>query len=244
MRGIIQYLNREGYSVPDAGFYSYIRLWMKWYRGKTSFHSYAVYNGAKRITKSRKTLGMAKRVPEDWANLLLNEKVEIVIDGEAQQKAIDEVLRANNFRVRGNQLVELAFALGTGAFVELLDDNGEVDIDYIRASMIFPLTYKNGEITECAFASERKIGQGTFVYLNIAVVINPRYTERNDSFRFNETFQNGEFSVLFFIFVNYYFQGIQNFFYCLMKFRFSWILCHDSCINFFCIRHCKSSSYI
>lgn len=167
MRGIIQYLNREGYSVPDAGFYSYIRLWLKWYRGKTSFHSYAVYNGAKRITKSRKTLGMAKRVPEDWANLLLNEKVEIVIDGEAQQKAIDEVLRANNFRVRGNQLVELAFALGTGAFVELLDDNGEVDIDYIRASMIFPLTYKNGEITECAFASERKIGQETFVYLNI-----------------------------------------------------------------------------
>ena len=184
MRGIIQYLNREGYSVPDAGFYSYIRLWLKWYRGKTSFHSYAVYNGAKRITKSRKTLGMAKRVPEDWANLLLNEKVEIVIDGEAQQKAIDEVLHANNFRVRGNQLVELAFALGTGAFVELLDDNGEVDIDYIRASMIFPLTYKNGEITECAFASERKIGQETFVYLNIHTKKeNGNYVVRNVYFK-------------------------------------------------------------
>ena len=167
MRGIIQYLNREGYNVPDAGFYSYIRLWLKWYKGKTSFHSYSVYNGAKRVGKTRKTLGMAKRVPEDWANLLLNEKVEIVIDGKEQQAAIDEVLRANNFRVRGNQLVELAFALGTGAFVELLDKEGNVDIDYIRASMIFPLTYKNGEITECAFASETRDGGSTYVYLNI-----------------------------------------------------------------------------
>lgn len=167
MRGIIQYLNREGYTVPDAGFYSNIRLWLKWYKGKTGFHSYQVYNGTKHITKSRKTLGMAKRIPEDWANLLLNEKVEIVIDGEAQQAAIDEVLKSNNFRVRGNQLVELAFALGTGAFVEMLDKDGNVDIDYVRASMIFPLEYKNGEITECAFASEHKEGSQTYVYLNI-----------------------------------------------------------------------------
>ena len=167
MRGIIQFLEREGYNVPDAGFYSYIRLWLKWYKGKTGFHSYSVYNGAKRVTKTRKSLNMAKRVPEDWANLLLNEKVEIVIDGETQQAAIDEVLHANNFRVRGNQLVELAFALGTGAFVELLDKDGNVDIDYIRASMIFPLTYKNGEITECAFASETRREGSTFVYLNI-----------------------------------------------------------------------------
>lgn len=167
MRGIIQYLTREGYNVPDTAFYSHIRMWLKWYKGKTGFHSYSVYNGTKRVSKTRKTLSMAKRVPEDWANLLLNEKVEIVVDGEEQQKAIDAVLRANNFRVRGNQLVELAFALGTGAFVELLDKDGNVDIDYIRASMIFPLEYKNGEITECAFASEHREGSETYVYLNI-----------------------------------------------------------------------------
>lgn len=167
MRGIIQFLEREGYNVPDAGFYSYIRLWLKWYKGKTAFHSYQVYNGNKQVRKTRKTLAMAKRIPEDWANLILNEKVEIVVDGEGNQTAIDEVLHANNFRVRGNQLVELAFALGTGAFVELLDKDGNVDIDYVRASMIFPLTYKNGEITECAFASETKEGKDAYVYLNI-----------------------------------------------------------------------------
>lgn len=166
MKGIIQYLNHEGYTVPSADFYSHINLWQQWYRGKTAFHDYNVYNGAKSVARTRKTMGMAKRVAEDWANLLMNEKVEIVLD-EAQQGTISDVLHANNFRVRGNQLVEVAFALGTGAFVEMLDSDGNVDIDYIRASMIFPLTYKNGEITECAFASKKQVGKDTFVYLSI-----------------------------------------------------------------------------
>lgn len=166
MNSIIQYLNREGYKVPSSGYYSYIDLWLRWYQGKTAFHSYRVYNGSKHVDRTRKTMGMAKRIPEDWANLLLNEKVEIVTD-EANQQIINDVLAANNFRVRGNQLVELAFALGTGALVETLDKDGNVDIDYIRASMIFPLTYKNGEITECAFASEHQEDKEQFIYLSI-----------------------------------------------------------------------------
>lgn len=166
MQAITQYLKTEGYGVVDSGYYSQIALWLKWYMGKTPFHNYTQYNGKKKIRRERKTLGMAKKVPEDWANLLLNEKVDIVIGHQRTHKAVQGVLQQNNFRVRGNQLLELSFALGTGALVEYLDD-GRVMMDYIRAGMIYPLAWDNGEILDCAFASERVDGKRKLIYLNI-----------------------------------------------------------------------------
>lgn len=166
MQAITQYLSKEGYGVVDNSYYNQIALWFKWYKGKTPFHQYSQYNGKKKIRRERKTLGMAKKIPEDWANLLLNEKVEIVVGNQNANKAIQQVLDANNFRVRGNQLLELSYALGTGALVEYLDA-GRVMMDYIRAGMIYPLNWDNGEITDCAFASERVEGKRRFVYLNI-----------------------------------------------------------------------------
>ena len=188
-KGILQYLSGEGYDVPEASFYKFIDLWLRWYQGKTAFHSYRTYNGKRHINKTRKTMGMAKRIPEDWANLLLNEKVEIVVGGENQQEALDAVLDSNNFRVRGNQLVELAFALGTGAFVVFKDKQDNINIDYIRANMIFPLRYENGEITECAFASESGTDKNRYVYLNIHtknergqyVIKNAYFKKQNDT---------------------------------------------------------------
>ena len=72
MQGIIQYLKSQGYSTIDQAFYRDITFWMKWYRGKTTFHNYRVYNGTRHVSKTRKSMGLAKRVAEDWANLLLN----------------------------------------------------------------------------------------------------------------------------------------------------------------------------
>ncbi len=167
MRAVTQYLKQQGYSVIDDSYYSYIDLWLKWYKGKVAaFHNYRQYNGKKKVSRTRKTLGMAKTVAEDWANLMLNEKVKIVVDKTATNEKIESVLDQNDFRVRGNQLIELAFALGTGAFVEYLDGDNVV-IDYIRAGMIYPLSWDNGTIKECAFASEKVDGKKKKIYLNI-----------------------------------------------------------------------------
>ena len=167
MQAITEYLTRNGYTAVDDAYYAQIALWQSWYQGKVnSFHTYTQYNGQRKVTRQRKTMGMAKRFCEDWAALLLNEKVRISVGNEAAQAAMDEILKRNRFSVRANQLVELAFALGTGAFVEYLD-GGEVVIDYVRGSMIYPLAWDNGIITECAFASERKQGAKKYIYLNI-----------------------------------------------------------------------------
>lgn len=183
MRAITQYLQRRGWEHLEDDSYTRIKLWESWYQGYVrSVHDYRQYNGKKRISRRRKTLAMAKTICEDWANLLLNEKVSITCEDEESTDLVWEVLNANQFRARGNQLVELAFALGTGAFVEHFDGD-EIKIDYIRAGLIYPLAWENGVVTECAFASERKCGKSVFVYLNIHRSEDSEYIIENHLFK-------------------------------------------------------------
>lgn len=187
MKAITQYLKGLGYDCVEDDFYSQIDLWQKWYRGYVpSFHDYRQYNGRKKIRRTRKSLGMAKTVAEDWANLALNEKVGIALKKKSAEKRVWSVLDANQFRVRGNQLLEQAFALGTGAFVERKEGD-EVKIDYIRAGMVYPLAWDNGRITQCAFGSERTAKQEKHVYLNIHTLERGRYVIENHLFRRNGT---------------------------------------------------------
>ena len=180
---IISILNKLGYKTVSAKFYQdNITLWRDWYVGKVdSFHKYNVYNGVNMVGCMRKTLGMSKKVSEDKANLLLNEKVEINLENENSQDKLDKVLFDNNFWVRGNQLVELSQALGTGAIVEYLEGE-EVKLDYIQADSIYPLTWNNGEIVECAFASEYVDKKDTYIYLNIHLLEGKKYVCINKLF--------------------------------------------------------------
>ena len=183
MKAIEQYLKRRDFGVVSSSFYDKIALWGKWYSGRVpAFHDYRQYNGKRKISRSRKSLGMAKTIAEDWANLALNEKVGISTGKEADGDRIWSVLNANKFRVRGNQLLEQAFALGTGAFVERMD-GGDIKIDYIPADMIYPLSWDNGTTTECAFASERSVGGKSQVYLNIHRLAGGNYVIENHMFK-------------------------------------------------------------
>lgn len=177
---IIKILNKLGYSTVPSDFYSHIALWREWYKGKAKFHNYKVYNGIQMVKQERQSLGMAKKVSEDKADLLLNEKVAITVS-EGIQGTLDSVLDENNFKVKGNQLIELSQALGTGAFVEYLEGE-EIKIDYVQGDCIFPLTWTNGKITECAFASEYQEGGEKRVYLNIHVKGNNQYIVYNKMF--------------------------------------------------------------
>lgn len=182
MQAITQYLNGRGYTCVQDDYYSRIELWKKWYGGKVpAVHNYTQYNGRRKLRRTRKSLGLAKTVSEDWANLLLNEKFQIGVDKASAKKKIDAVLVANEFAKRANQLVELAFALGTGAFVEYLDGD-DVKIDYIRAGMIYPISWDNGRVQECAFASERATGKQKKVYLNIHRLEAGKYVIENHMF--------------------------------------------------------------
>lgn len=163
---IRQYLIDKKYSTASDETYTHIDTWLEWYQGEVAkFHNYMIYNGMVTTAQKRYRLGMAKKICEDWANLLLNEKVSI--NAGDYEERLNGILQANNFKVRANQLVEIAFALGTGALVEYLGSDGNPVIDYIRADMIYPLSWDNGDVTECAFGSNRVVDGKEIIYLQI-----------------------------------------------------------------------------
>lgn len=173
-------LEELGYATVSESFYAKIQEWKSWHEGDVKgFHRYRVRNGAGMVRCKRYTLNMGKKVPEDWANLLMNERVEITLEGSKEQAFVDQVLEKNNFAVKANEMQELAFALGTAAFVprvvgmEVTGDGPvagsakDIVIDYVTAEHIWPLSWRNGVISECAFDSIVNINGEAYCYLQI-----------------------------------------------------------------------------
>lgn len=182
MTDVINILKSMGYSTVPASFYGEIAVWKSWYEGNVkSFHRYQVYNGLQHVDCKRYTMGMAKKVAEDWANLLLNEKVKITLEGTAEQEFFDSVCKANNFTVKSNEMQEMKSAVGTTAYVVRASGvsvdketgsvtNGKgatIKIDYVTAPNIFPLSWENGIVKECAFSSTVTEKDATYTYLQI-----------------------------------------------------------------------------
>lgn len=177
---IIEKLKALGYTTVDEGFYRKIDEWKSWHEGDVKgFHRYKVRNGKDVVKCKRYTMNMGKKVTEDWANLLMNERVEITLDGDREQEFIDRVFADNNFRVRANEMQEFAFALGTVAFIPrvvgmqavggsaVAGSAQGIAIDYVTVEHIWPLSWHNGVITECAFDSIVTSNGEDYCYLQI-----------------------------------------------------------------------------
>ncbi len=160
-------LKQLGIDIIEDKNMQMVPLWLNWYEGYVKKeHDYTVYNGKKKVSLRLASLRMAKKVCEDWANLLMNEKVAITVGNDALTDQVNNVLERNRFRERINQLVEISFALGTGAIVEFTDGDN-INIDYITADKIYPIAAENGDITECAFCSVKHIDGKRLYYINI-----------------------------------------------------------------------------
>ena len=85
-------LKELGYATVSESFYAKIQEWKSWHEGDVKgFHQYRIRNGEKIVKCKRYTLGMGKKVPEDWANMLMNERVEMTVDGDKEQQFIDRI---------------------------------------------------------------------------------------------------------------------------------------------------------
>lgn len=178
---IVDKLKELGYSTIPENFYGKVAEWKSWYVGDVDkFHSYRRYNGRKWCKCHRASLGMGKKVCEDWANLLMNEKVQITLEGEREQAFVDSVFTANNFAVKCNEMQEMKAALGTAAYLprvtgmEVSSDGetypGEktsVMIDYATIEHIYPLAWANGYISECAFTNVVFARGKKYLYLQV-----------------------------------------------------------------------------
>ena len=178
--GIADKLRELGYKTVPASFYKNIEVWRSWYQGFVkSFHSYQVYNGQKFVDCTKCTAGMAKKAAENWADLLMNEKVVITLEGKSEQEFWDNFCKANNFSRMANLYEELTFALGTTAQVVrvsglAVNEDGEQEeaaqelkLDFVMADGVFPLSWENGIVSECAFATNRVVKNNKYIYLQI-----------------------------------------------------------------------------
>ena len=206
MMNVIEKLKMLGYNTIAQSWYDRIDVWNSWYKEKVdSFHVYTVWNGQKKLKCDRYSLGMAKKVSEDWANLLMNEKVKITLEGSKEQSFIDEVFTRNNFEVCMNELQEKGAARGTYAIVPhvtgaTINANGKVagadgiDLDYITAECIFPLSWKGRNIKECAFATVYNVDSNKYLYMQLHVLQGSEYVIINKLFKDNnDTLQEVRF---------------------------------------------------
>lgn len=152
--------------VKDA-IKTYIEQWDSWYRGNVKkFHQYYIYNGDRKVRQDRYTMNMAKEISEDWSDILWSEKCSISLKDEKMQESFDDLVNETDLYVLINQCIEKSGALGTcGAVVSVYDlkendDSMVIDIsdaktriDIVDIEWIFPLSWNNKEITECAFGS-------------------------------------------------------------------------------------------
>ena len=90
--------------------------WQRWYEADVRhFHRYRIYNGKNTINCRRLSLGMAKKLCEDIADLLLNERVMITINDGTTSDFVMNVLERNHFEVLGNEYQERKAYTGTVA---------------------------------------------------------------------------------------------------------------------------------
>ena len=160
---------------------TYIDTWTSWYKGDVAdFHNYFIYNGKRKIDQKRFTMNMAKEISEEWADILWSEKCQISFEDEKAQENANELINELDLYVLINNAIEKSGALGTeGAVVSVYDivanedgmtldvSNAKTRIDLVDVDWIFPLSWTNKGITECAFGSVEYIKGKKHIVLSV-----------------------------------------------------------------------------
>lgn len=187
---IFEYFKKKGIDTVDASFYARIAEWNSWYQSNVrKFHFYRVYGGRGTYTRCRRhSMGMAKKVSQDVADMLLNEKVVITLADKTTDDYVKTVLKNAKFSTMGNEYQERKAAKGTVAYVPYLvgsvDEEGEiisgtVKINYLEAQNIFPMSWENGVVKECAFVFPKTYRRKSYAHIQFHKIENDEYVIEN-----------------------------------------------------------------
>ncbi len=197
---IIKYLQDKRYH-PYTGFYKTINSWIDLWKGKTDFHKYTITYDDKVYHKEMYSLGMPKRIVEDWASICWTEK-DIIKTTKKNQKYLDQklvelefnrnlpigieksaysgtcatILRVKNVKLLNNQLIADKFA--------------KYDLIWMNASQIVPLRVEHGKIIDCAFVSETMIRSKKVYYIEIHELVKRKNKnkEEYESYRISNVY--------------------------------------------------------
>ena len=168
---ILEFLEEEYGYAPPAHIYESIKQARAWWSGTWEpFHATLEHHaGLAPRRREMYKMGMAKKICEDWATVLCNDKTAVTTgDAETDRILLGDrhgmggVLTQGGFWGRLHAFIEQVFAFGTGAAVVSLsgaryDGDGMLigadgmALDFLPADQIFPLYVENGEVVSCAF---------------------------------------------------------------------------------------------
>lgn len=199
----VEYLNESKKLNIDASYYVHIEEWKQWWKGYVeSIHKVKELSSDGVVhTRQMASLRMPKQACEDWAAKLLNDKTTATIDDSKSAEWLlgndDQtggILRSIKFWKNANNLVELAFRSGTGAFVMSVEGmqsvegsvvaspDASIEMDYLPAECILPITVRRGKVVDCAFASEVTMDGKACVYLQTHKLEQTGYRITNEYF--------------------------------------------------------------
>lgn len=179
-------LEGRGYD-QDASMEGHILLWWQWYtrvadRGavhdfydvRYSVSAPAENGGVAKVGKTRRRMSLdpAGRACQEWASLMLNEDTEVSVEAPKANEWLRWWCDENDFWPTGQQLVERAFATGTGAWalapvIAEADEDTRLRLRTYDARMIIPLTWDDDGVTECAFCSTVHVGGKPLTQLQV-----------------------------------------------------------------------------
>ena len=177
---------------------TYINQWKSWYVGNVKkFHNYFIYNGKNKLPQHRYCMNMAKEISEDWSDILWSEECSISLKDESSQEQFDELINSLDLYSLINQVIEKSGALGTSAAVvsvyDLIENvdgmvldtsNAKTRVDIVDIENIYPLSWNNKGITECAFGSSQYFNGQKYVVLSVhKVADNGNYVIHNHLFK-------------------------------------------------------------
>lgn len=148
------------------------KTFLSWYKNNNAWRNYWVTLANPKRTRKKKTrlsMNSCKRVCEDWANLLLNEKTNIVSADKIQNDIIQQVFEKNDFWQLANNSVEKNQAIGGGAFVLSKDTNENIQIEYVDGTRCYVLRCDNNEVVNCAFENKLYINGKLYTVLSVHI---------------------------------------------------------------------------
>jgi len=192
---IFNYFKKKKIDTVEDSFYRKINEWISWYNSNVrNFTFYKVHTGRGSYRRCRrKSMSMAKKLSEDIADLLLNERVTITLSDDTTDEFVKMVLDRNRFLVMGNEYQERKAYTGTVAYIPYLKDvdidkNGEVlsgniGINYVDAKNIYPVSWDNGHVTECIFTFPHTVSGEKYVHVQHHFLESEEYVIENTVLR-------------------------------------------------------------
>ena len=187
---VINYLNQKfGYEiVKDTEMYDKIDLWKSYYKDDEELHKYTDNYGKTRYAYS---LGMAKRISEDWASIGYTEKDEISVNKNNNKKFIKDFIEEVKLNNEIPTAIETATWSGTcGVILRLKNiaiqgkkivptDKTSYDLITVSAKNILPLKIEHGNIIDVAFVSGIRKNNKKLIYIELHRLTDNGYVINN-----------------------------------------------------------------